>query len=433
MPNVPAHGSLLVGGLVAAMSLNLSAMAQIGPTSANDRTTSQNQSPNPKNPTRPPKVNTGIGSPDTPTDGILNEGSPPLGAATGQQGQQRSATGQQTGDSQTSQAGARGNIGFAGGNLQTSAGGSLQTMRLTQLLSSEIQLQGGQGVGTVSDLVLNQDGNVQFLLGANATNQQLFTIPAQAANFNFENLAFTLPLTAQQFQSLPTFATDAVPNFGSEAFQQSLATTFGLEGANASTVTSAGGFGSANNVNANTPSQGAAAPGNSNPGTGVNTGRNPNNPNESRDVSKQPGSRATVGEIVPPTVPPDNTPGVRKPPLDQPAHTQGAASGNAKTNNPAANKNNPAAANAKAGRTPAGTPLPNRGAGAQGPNAAGNNSPAKPPVAGPGRAGNTPLNPPVGKGPGAAPNSPTPALGAGQPAGGGAAPAANPAGAAKGK
>ncbi|MDZ4688539.1 MAG: hypothetical protein SH850_25980 [Planctomycetaceae bacterium] len=161
MSNVYSHWSLLVGGLVASLSLNLPARAQLGPTSA------QNPGAN-----------------------------PPM------------------------QAGATGNFGFAGR--------SLPTLRLSDLMNKDLLLQGGQGVGTVSDIVLNRNGSILYLVGANATNEQMFTIPVQAANFSIHDFALTLSLTPEQFRGLPTFNSTTIPNFNSVAYQRSVYTAYGL-------------------------------------------------------------------------------------------------------------------------------------------------------------------------------------------------------------
>jgi hypothetical protein len=142
------------------------ALAQTGPTSANDRTTSQNQDPNPKNPQKPPRVNTGIGSPDTPTDSLLNEGSPPIGGETNSTRQS---------DAQPLQAGATGDFGFAGGGLRT--------LRLSKLIDADIVLAGGEAAGTISDIVLGQNGSILYLIG-NRGSDRSFAIPAQAASFD---------------------------------------------------------------------------------------------------------------------------------------------------------------------------------------------------------------------------------------------------------
>ncbi|HUQ72991.1 MAG TPA: hypothetical protein VM165_25910 [Planctomycetaceae bacterium] len=118
------------------------------------------------------------------------------------------------------QAGASGNFGFAGANIAT--------LRLSELMNKDIQLQDGQGVGTVADIVLNRSGSILYLVGVNAVNQQMFTIPVPAVSFSSHDFALTVLLTPEQFRGLPTYTSTTIPNFNSVAYQRSVYTAYGL-------------------------------------------------------------------------------------------------------------------------------------------------------------------------------------------------------------
>jgi len=122
------------------------------------------------------------------------------------------------------QPGPTGNFGFGRG--------SVPMLRLSDLMNKPIQLPDGQGVGIVSDIVLNRNGSILYLVGADVTQQRLFTIPAQVVHFSLHDFALTLPLTPEQFQGLPTFTSATVPDFNSVAYQRSLYTAYGLASIN---------------------------------------------------------------------------------------------------------------------------------------------------------------------------------------------------------
>jgi hypothetical protein len=336
MFSIKRHHQLLI--LVGGWMMCVPAFAQTGPTSTNDRTTSENQDPNPKNPTKPPRVNTGIGSPDTPTDSVLNEGSPPLGS--------NAATGQQAEDAPQNQpAGATGNFGFAAGGLQT--------LRLSQLLKSDIVLDDGDGIGTISDIVLGQNGSLLYLLGTNNTNGAMFTIPAQAASFDFQNSTLSLPLTQQQFQSLPTFSSSSVPNFNSLAYQRQLFGAFRQAGVNlpeTAHMTAPGNTAATNRAAANAGTQNATANSQTSTETESDTSSSEPPPTRATSLNPDPKSarerafdrledrqerRAARDSNDNRTTDPNSNNNnsnvtTRKPPLNQPAHAQSESQRNAR-------------------------------------------------------------------------------------------------------
>lgn len=381
----------LLAVAVAALMLERSAALQTEPTSSNDRTTVENQDPNPKNPQKPPRVNTGVGSPDTPTDNILNEGSPPLGGNTS-----GNRDGSNTGQPQ--QAGATGNFGFAGGGLQT--------LRLSQLIDADIELAGGEAAGTISDIVLGQNGNILYLL-ANRGSGTSFTIPVQAASFDFQNSRFTLPLTREQFDSLPSFSRDRFPNFNSTLYQQQLFAAYRKAGVDLMQSTTATTGGSATNqttANAGTQNAGTTTPSATEttatelapPTTSTSLAPDPKSARERaferleareerRSAEREANDNKTKSN--------DSDVTARKPPINQPAHIQSDAQ--QKSQPPGGKRTPPTGAatnapNRAAGGAPGNRPTP--AANAPKPQ---NRLPGPNPAATPGKSG-VPGSPPGG-------------------------------------
>src|SRR4051794_17753208 len=70
---------------------------------------------------------------------------------------------------------------FAQGNERSDTG---ETYRAKQILGSKVLIQGDQSVGTVDDIVLDEHGNVDYLIVMN--KDKLVTVPWDAARFNPE-------------------------------------------------------------------------------------------------------------------------------------------------------------------------------------------------------------------------------------------------------
>jgi sporulation protein YlmC with PRC-barrel domain len=90
-------------------------------------------------------------------------------------------------------------------------------IRAKSLLGSTINLQGGTKVGTVQDIVLSQDGTVDYLIVGEGG--KLVTVPWQAAKFNYEKRTATVNLTPDQFKQIPTYTPSNYPQFYSPAYQ----------------------------------------------------------------------------------------------------------------------------------------------------------------------------------------------------------------------
>src|SRR5262245_14198980 len=59
-----------------------------------------------------------------------------------------------------------------------------KTYRAKELLGTKINIEGNANVGTVDDIVLSDEGVIQYLIVTTADNK-LFTVPWDAAKFNW--------------------------------------------------------------------------------------------------------------------------------------------------------------------------------------------------------------------------------------------------------
>ena len=67
-----------------------------------------------------------------------------------------------------------------------------QAQLMSQVLNSQVTLENGETVGTISDLVLGPQGNVLFAVGT--SGDERFAVPFNAVDFNAEQQTAMLDL-----------------------------------------------------------------------------------------------------------------------------------------------------------------------------------------------------------------------------------------------
>ena len=95
-------------------------------------------------------------------------------------------------------------------------GGNSQ-FRAKQILGTQIMIQGNTAVGTVDDLVFDEAGNLEYIIVENAG--KLSTVPWEAAKFDLEKKMAVLPLTAAQYNVIPTYTTTTYPSYYTPAYR----------------------------------------------------------------------------------------------------------------------------------------------------------------------------------------------------------------------
>ncbi len=95
--------------------------------------------------------------------------------------------------------------------------GANSQFRAKQILGSQIMIQGNTAVGTVDDLVFDEAGNLEYLVVENAG--KLSTVPWEAAKFDLEKKMAVLPLTAAQYNLIPTYTTTTYPSYYTPAYR----------------------------------------------------------------------------------------------------------------------------------------------------------------------------------------------------------------------
>src|SRR5689334_15179055 len=99
--------------------------------------------------------------------------------------------------------------------------------RAKQVLGSKVTIEDNMSVGTVDDIVIDSDGNVDYLIVVNDDNQYV-TIPWDAAQFNAEKRLATVQITPAKYQKIPVYTTDQYPTFSTPAYRTQTYQYFGL-------------------------------------------------------------------------------------------------------------------------------------------------------------------------------------------------------------
>ena len=98
--------------------------------------------------------------------------------------------------------------------------------RAKQVLGTRIMIMGNTVAGTVDDLVFDDAGNLEYLIVEN--NGKLWTVPWEAAKFDLEKKMAMVPLTAEQYKTIPTYTTTSYPTFYTPVYRTQTYKYYGL-------------------------------------------------------------------------------------------------------------------------------------------------------------------------------------------------------------
>ena len=99
-------------------------------------------------------------------------------------------------------------------------------VRAKSILGARVSLKGGTSVGTVEDIVLNQDGVVDYLIVSKGG--KLVTVPWDAARFNYTKRTATIDIAEDQFQRIPTYTSERYPNYYTPTYRNDVYKYYGL-------------------------------------------------------------------------------------------------------------------------------------------------------------------------------------------------------------
>jgi hypothetical protein len=108
-----------------------------------------------------------------------------------------------------------------------SARDEAQHFRAKQILGSKVTLEGESSAGTVDDIVIDEHGNVDYLVVVNSENR-LVTVPWDAARFNPEKRMAVVHIAPEKFRQVPTYTVNQYPNFATPAYRTEIYRWYGL-------------------------------------------------------------------------------------------------------------------------------------------------------------------------------------------------------------
>lgn len=102
----------------------------------------------------------------------------------------------------------------------------VQAYRVKQVLGSKVYIQGDVAIGTVDDLVFNDQGEVEYLIVIN--EGKLVTVPWEAAKFDFTKQRAMLNLTTVQYKAIPSYTVEKYPGYFEPTYRTEVYRYYGL-------------------------------------------------------------------------------------------------------------------------------------------------------------------------------------------------------------
>ena len=118
-------------------------------------------------------------------------------------------------------------VSFVGAQEKKLDADAGQHFRAKQILGSKVSLEGNTSAGTVDDIVLDENGNVDYLIVMTGEDK-LVTVPWDAARFNVEKRMAVVNITPEKFQQVPTYTVKQYPTFSTPAYRTQVYRYYGL-------------------------------------------------------------------------------------------------------------------------------------------------------------------------------------------------------------
>jgi hypothetical protein len=101
-----------------------------------------------------------------------------------------------------------------------------KTYRAKELLGTRMAIEGNTNVGTVDDIVFSDDGVIQYLIVTTA-DRKLFTVPWEAAKFDWAQRTAVITITPERFRTIPTYTVETYPQFYTPTYRTEIYKVYG--------------------------------------------------------------------------------------------------------------------------------------------------------------------------------------------------------------
>jgi len=95
------------------------------------------------------------------------------------------------------------------------------------ILGAKVTIKGGTQVGVVEDVVLTDEGVVDYLIVSR--DGKLVTVPWDAAKFDHGKRVATIEVTKEQFEKIPTYTAEKYPAFDTTEYRTEVYKAYGLK------------------------------------------------------------------------------------------------------------------------------------------------------------------------------------------------------------
>jgi len=94
------------------------------------------------------------------------------------------------------------------------------------ILGTRVLVRGGTAVGTVQDVVVSEEGVVDYLIVSEGG--RMVTIPWEAAKIDYEKRVINVPITQEQYRAIPTYTSERYPNYFAPEYRTQVYRFYGL-------------------------------------------------------------------------------------------------------------------------------------------------------------------------------------------------------------
>lgn len=102
-----------------------------------------------------------------------------------------------------------------------------KTYRAKDLIGTKIAIRGNTAVGTVDDIVFNDEGVIWYLV-VSTGDDRLVTVPWEATKFDYEKRTAVIDIPAEQFRLVPTYTVRTYPQFWTPTYRTEIYKVYGL-------------------------------------------------------------------------------------------------------------------------------------------------------------------------------------------------------------
>jgi len=100
------------------------------------------------------------------------------------------------------------------------------SVRAKSLIGAKVNIQGGTSVGTVEDVVLSNEGVIDYVIVSQGG--KMLTVPWDVAKFDYEKRSVMVPITQEQYQKIPTYTSERYPNYYTPEYRTQLYKYYGV-------------------------------------------------------------------------------------------------------------------------------------------------------------------------------------------------------------